>query len=189
MQRIEDERRSLEHHDERREQPAVADAHALLALQHSAGNQAVSRMLARVRHGQTSTQPSNSKKNQKGSTDKTKKPDTGIDRNAPSTWTLNTLKYGKKVTESDVTAAKDGQTILDSIADGTITGIRLDMGFHHHLNAANWGIMVKYVLEDDQTVTPWVYDIATKRTGNKYHWSIGQPTSGDSPVQPPLKGQ
>lgn len=187
MRRIEDERRSLERHDERLEQPPVAEAHALLALQRSAGNQAVARMLARVRHGQTSAQPSKSKKNQKGE-GKTTKTDEGIDRNAPSTWTLNALKYGKKVTESDVLSAPDGQTILDSIVNGTITGIRLDSEFHHHLNAADWGIMVKYVLEDNQTVTPWVYDIATKRSGNKYHWSIGKPTSGNSPVQPPFKG-
>lgn len=187
MRRIEDERRALERHEERPERPPVAEAHALLALQRSAGNQAVARMLARVRHGQTSSQPSK-KKNQKGA-DKGTKTDEGIDRNAPSTWTLNALRFGKKVSEADVLAAADGETILDSIRDGTITGIRLDSEFHHHLNAADWGIMVKYVLQDDQTVTPWVYDIATKRTGNKYHWSIGKPTSGNSPVQPPLKGQ
>ena len=73
-------------------------------------------------------------------------------------------------------------------AGGFRTLIRLDYEFHHHLNAADWGIMVKYVLEDDDTVTPWVYDIATKRTGNNYHWSLGKPTAGNSPVQPPFKG-
>src|SRR3954447_5724627 len=41
------ERRTHEHQDPRGPQPAVAAPHALLALQRSAGNQAVARMLAR----------------------------------------------------------------------------------------------------------------------------------------------
>src|SRR4051812_25631764 len=41
------ERRTHEHQDPRGPQPAVTAPHALLALQRSAGNQAVARMLAR----------------------------------------------------------------------------------------------------------------------------------------------
>src|SRR5690242_21658125 len=89
MRRLQDEeRRPDEHVDRRTPQPPVQQAHALLALQQSAGNQAVSRMLARVRHGQTA------KKNQKGVKQPATKTGDGFDRNDPTTWTLNALEFG-----------------------------------------------------------------------------------------------
>jgi hypothetical protein len=185
MRTHEEERRAQEQREQERPQAPVAAPHALLALQQSAGNQAVARMLARVRHGQTASKPAKKK-----GTAKTTEPEDGFDRLDPTTWTLNALEFGKKVTENDVLAAADGAAILDAIRNGTVQvegkSAVANTTSHIHLNAADWGLMITYIVENDGTVTPWVYDIATKRTGMKYHWSIGKPAY-NSPVQPPTK--
>lgn len=112
-----------------------------------------------------------------------------------STWTLNAVQFFNGVTEGAVLTAVDGAAVLAAIANGTVrvnkkgghTEISVNQGFHCHLQTASWGLAVIFILEDDFTVTPWVFDIAYSRSDNKYNWENGGRKQYDSNARQPRK--
>jgi hypothetical protein len=75
-----------------------------------------------------------------------------------------------------LTALQTGQLTDNSAAGGASCGVN----YHAHTNGGSGGIAFRYTNAGGNAVTADVYDYATKRSGNDYHWKVAG-TKGSGP--------
>ncbi len=109
--------------------------------------------------------------------------------NDASTWVINPIVYANGLSEDTITSGGDEQakSLLANIQNGSAKGNTRTGGsvpakasltgevFHNHITNGSGGLSWAYMIdvEGRSEVTPYVYDIATKRDGNKYDWQKG----------------
>jgi len=101
----------------------------------------------------------------------------------PGTWgKCNPIEFANDVTRETINGAIGGSGLLSRIesaairphgASGRNADPRVGVPFHTHLAGGSWGLAFVYVRENNDTVTPCVYDIAYSRHANQYNWENG----------------
>ncbi|WP_437646455.1 hypothetical protein [Sorangium sp. So ce362] len=100
-----------------------------------------------------------------------------FDPNNSGTWDMNPVQYLNGITEDDVGVSPEGERILRELALGQLNDRhrRAAEGHmsHQHLSGGSRGIGFIYVQQPDGRVTPYVVDLGSKQSDNKYKWDHG----------------
>jgi hypothetical protein len=104
-----------------------------------------------------------------------------FDANDCGTWTITVQECNgadtSQLQATWLTALQEGK-LTDNSATG---GAKLNQKYHAHTNGGSGGIAFRYTHVSKKDVTADVYDYATTRSDNKYHWRKAGSTSSGPP--------